>query len=122
MSDEAKEKTFQSSIGCFTELEDMLYICINNMRCANFHVLPSLTIAKAKSITLSLSILKTDFKASWQWLSQFRVRRGLQKMLLHGGGIHYYIFYLFAKGQTKNLKGLRSKNNLPYLRCNTHCN
>jgi hypothetical protein len=28
---------------------------------------------------------------------------------------HYYILCLFAKGQTKNLKGLRSKNNLPYL-------
>jgi hypothetical protein len=24
--------------------------------------------------------------------------------------IHYYILCLFAKGQTKNLKGLRSKN------------
>ncbi len=27
--------------------------------------------------------------------------------------IHYYIFCLFAKGQTKNLKGLRSKNKKP---------
>jgi hypothetical protein len=36
--------------------------------------------------------------------------------------IHYYILCIFAKGQTKNLKGLRSKNNLPYLRCDTHCN
>jgi hypothetical protein len=26
---------------------------------------------------------------------------------------HYYIFCLFAKGQTKNLKGLRSKNKKP---------
>ncbi len=26
MSDEAKNKTFQSSVGRFTELEDMLYI------------------------------------------------------------------------------------------------
>jgi hypothetical protein len=34
--------------------------------------------------------------------------------------VHYYILCLFAKGQTKNLKGLRSKNNLPYLRCDTH--
>jgi hypothetical protein len=33
---------------------------------------------------------------------------------------HYYILCLFAKGQTKNLKGLRRKNNLPYLRCDTH--
>jgi hypothetical protein len=36
--------------------------------------------------------------------------------------VHYYILCFFAKGQTKNLKGLRSKNNLPYLRCNTHHN
>ncbi len=34
--------------------------------------------------------------------------------------IHYYILCLFAKGKTKNRKGLRSKNNLPYLRCDTH--
>jgi hypothetical protein len=68
MSDEAKEKTFRSSIGCFTELEDMLYIWIDNMRRVNLPVPPSLAIAKAKSIALSLSISETDFKASWQWL------------------------------------------------------
>jgi hypothetical protein len=28
---------------------------------------------------------------------------------------HYYILRPFAKGQTKNLKGLRRKNNLPYV-------
>jgi hypothetical protein len=44
MSDEAKEKTFRSSFGRFTELEDMLYIWIDNMRRANFlfrHLSPS---------------------------------------------------------------------------------
>ncbi len=82
----AKGKTFRSSIGHFTELEDMLYIWIDSMHRANLPVPPSLAIAKAKSITLSLSILETDFKASWQWLRWFRVRRGLQKMLLHGEG------------------------------------
>ncbi len=56
------------------------------MRRANLPVLPSLTIAKAKSIASSLSISETDFKASWQWLSRFRVHWGLQKMLLHGEG------------------------------------
>jgi hypothetical protein len=29
------------------------------------------------------------------------------------GGEHYYILCLFAKGQTKNLKGLRRKNKKP---------
>jgi hypothetical protein len=53
---------------------------------ANLPVPPSLAIAKAKSIASSLLIPETDFKASWQWLSRFRVRRGLQKMLLHGEG------------------------------------
>jgi hypothetical protein len=86
MSDEVKEKTFRSSIGRFIELEDILYIWIDSMRRANLPVLPSLAIAKAKSIASSLSIPETDFKASWQWLSQFKVRRGLQKMLLHGEG------------------------------------
>jgi hypothetical protein len=64
MSDEAKDKTFQSSVGCFTELEDMLYIWIDSMRHANLLVLPPLAIAKAKNITSSLSFLETDFKAS----------------------------------------------------------
>jgi hypothetical protein len=62
---EAKEKTFRSSIGRFTELVDMLYIWIDNMRRANLPVPPSLAIAKAKSIASSLSIPETDFKASW---------------------------------------------------------
>ncbi len=83
MSDEAKEKTFWSSVGRFTELEDMLYIWIDNVRRANLPISPSLAIAKAKSIASSLSILETNFKVSWQWLSRFRVRQRLQKMLLH---------------------------------------
>jgi hypothetical protein len=64
MSDEAKEKTFQSSVGRFIELEDMLYIWIDNMCRANLPIPPSLAITKAKSIASSLSIPKTDFKAS----------------------------------------------------------
>jgi hypothetical protein len=56
------------------------------MRCANLPIPPSLAIAKAKSITSSLSILEMDFKASWQWLNRFKVRRRLQKMLFHGEG------------------------------------
>jgi hypothetical protein len=64
ISNKTKEKTFRSSIGRFTELEDMLYISINSMRRANLHVPPSLTIAKAKNIALSLSIPEMDFKAS----------------------------------------------------------
>ncbi len=86
LSEEAKERTFQAFVGKFIELEDILYIWIDNMRRAKLHVLPSLAIAKAKSIASSLSIPKSNFKASWQWLSQFKVHRGLQKMLLHGEG------------------------------------
>jgi hypothetical protein len=86
MSNEAKEKTFRSSVGRFTELEDMLYIWIDSMCCANLPVPPSLVITKAKSIASSLSIPEMDFKASWQWLSRFKVRQGLQKMLLHEEG------------------------------------
>ncbi len=68
-SEEVKERTFQASIGRFTELKNMLCIWIDSMHCAKLLVLPSLTIAKAKSITSSLSIPKSDFKAFWQWLS-----------------------------------------------------
>jgi len=56
------------------------------MHRANLPILPSFVIAKAKSIASSLSISETNFKASWQWLSRFRVRQGLQKMLLHREG------------------------------------
>jgi len=57
------------------------------MRRARLPVPPSLAIVKAKSIASTLSIFDSDFKASWQWLSRFRTRRGLQKMLLHGEGV-----------------------------------
>jgi hypothetical protein len=65
----------------------MLYIWIDNMHRAKLPIPPSLAIAKAKSIASDLSIPKSDFKASWQWLSQFRMHHGLQKMLLHGEGV-----------------------------------
>jgi hypothetical protein len=65
--EEAKERTFRASIGRFTKLEDMLYIWIDSMRHAKLPISPSFTIAKAKSIASSLSISKSDFKASWQW-------------------------------------------------------
>jgi len=86
LSEEANQKTFRASVGRFTELEDMLYIWIDNMRRARLPVSPSLAIAKVKSIAFTLSISDSDFKASWQWLSRFRTRRGLQKMFLHGEG------------------------------------
>jgi hypothetical protein len=86
LTEEKKETTFRSSVGRFTELEDMLYVWIDSMRRASLPVPPSLVIAKAKIIASNLSIPESDFKASWQWLSRFRVRRGLQKILLHGEG------------------------------------
>jgi hypothetical protein len=56
------------------------------MHHAKLPVSPSLAIVKAKSIASSLSILESDFKASWQWLSRFRAHRELQKILLHEKG------------------------------------
>ena len=56
------------------------------MRRAKLPVPPSLVIVKAKRIAQQLSIPEGDFKALWQWLSRFRERRGLQKILLHGEG------------------------------------
>jgi len=67
--EETKKKTFQASVGQFTELEDMLYIWIDSMRRAKLLILASFAIAKAKSIASNLSIPEFDFKASWQWLS-----------------------------------------------------
>jgi hypothetical protein len=57
------------------------------MRHAKLLVPPSLTIAKAKNIASNLSIPEFDIRASWQWLSRFRARHGLQKMFLHEQGI-----------------------------------
>jgi hypothetical protein len=56
------------------------------MRRANLTVSPSLAIVKAKQIAAELSIPEDDFKASWQWLQNFRTRKGLQEILLHGEG------------------------------------
>jgi hypothetical protein len=56
------------------------------MRRAKLPIPPSLAIAKVKSIASNLSILECDLKASWQWLSRLRTRRGLQKMFLHEEG------------------------------------
>jgi hypothetical protein len=87
LSKKAKERTFRAFVGQFTELEDMLYIRIDNMRCAKLHVPPSFAITKMKSIASSFFISKSNFKASWQRLSQFKACCGLQKMLFHGKGI-----------------------------------
>ena len=86
MSDEGKRNTLRASIGRFSELEDVLYVWIDSMRRAKLPVPPSLVIVKAKRIAQQLSIPEGDFKASWQWLSRFRKRRGLQQILLHGEG------------------------------------
>ncbi len=56
------------------------------MHRAKLPIPPSLATAKAKSSVSSLSIPKSNFKASWQWLSRFGTHHGLQKMLLHGEG------------------------------------
>ncbi len=58
LSEEAKERTFRASVGQFIELEDMLYIWIDNMRHAKLPVPPSLAIAKVKNIASNLSILE----------------------------------------------------------------
>ncbi len=84
--EKTKQKTFRASVGRFIELEDILYIWIDIMRRARLPVPPSLAIAKTKSIASTLSISDSNFKASWQWLSRFKTRRGLQKMFLHGKG------------------------------------
>jgi hypothetical protein len=69
LSEEAQEKTFRTSVGRFTQLEDMLYIWIDNMHRAKLLDSPCLAIVKAKSSASSLSIPESNFKASWQWLS-----------------------------------------------------
>ena len=56
------------------------------MRLASLPVAPSLAMLKAKKIADQLSISQDNFKASWQWFSRFRERRGLQQILLHGEG------------------------------------
>ncbi|CAK8687538.1 unnamed protein product [Clavelina lepadiformis] len=81
--DKTKTKQFQASVGRFSELEDMLYVWIDSKHCTSLPVQPSLLVLKAKQIAEQLLISEDDLKASWQWLSRFRSRRGLQKLLLH---------------------------------------
>ena len=41
---------------------------------------------KAKKIAEKLLISPDYFKASWEWFSRFRKRRGIQQLFLHGEG------------------------------------
>ena len=86
MSEEARCNSYRTSIGLFSQLEDMLYAWIDSMQRASLPVPPSLAITKAKKIVEQLGLSENDFKASWQWLCRFRACKGLQKMLLHGEG------------------------------------
>jgi hypothetical protein len=61
LSEKAKERTFRAFVGWFTELEDMLYIWIDNMRYAKLPVPPSFAITKVKIIVSSLFIPKSNF-------------------------------------------------------------
>jgi hypothetical protein len=56
---------------------------------------------------LEVEQLLKEFKDVFAWT--YKDLKGIPPEL------HYYILCLFAKGQKKNLKGLRRKNNLPYL-------
>jgi hypothetical protein len=81
LNEEVKERTFQASIGRFTELEDMLYIWINSMYCAKLLVPSSLAIAKAKSIASSLSILESEsFQSKIQTVDLKAKRKKLQNL------------------------------------------
>ena len=86
MSEETKTKKFRAFVGRFYELQDVLHLWIDSMRRANFPVSSSLVIAKTKRIGQQLSISEDELKASWQWMSRCRARRGLQKVLLHDEG------------------------------------
>ena len=86
MSEEARCNSYRTSIGRFSQLEDMLYAWIDRMRRASLPVPPSLAITKAKKIVEQLGLSENDSKASWQWLYRFRAPKGLQNMLLHGEG------------------------------------
>ncbi|KAI6647727.1 hypothetical protein LOD99_8568 [Oopsacas minuta] len=66
LSGETKQKNFEVLFVGFTDLEDMLYLWIDDMRRANLPVPPSLAIAKAKQTAEQLSISEDDFKTSWQ--------------------------------------------------------
>jgi hypothetical protein len=85
--EEAKERTFQASVGQFTELEDMLYIWIDSMRRAKLLVRSSLAIAKAKSIASNLSILESEsFQSKIQTVDLKAKRKKLQnlrQMMIH---------------------------------------
>ncbi len=79
--EEAKERTFRTSVGRFTELENMLHIWIDRMRCAKLLVSSSLAIAKAKSIASSLSILESEsFQSKIQTVGLKAKQKKLQNL------------------------------------------
>jgi DDE superfamily endonuclease len=56
------------------------------MRQAKLSLPPSLVIAKAKQIATSLGYDNDGFQGSFQWLKKFRIRKGIDSVLLQGKG------------------------------------
>lgn len=86
MSPETRARTFRQSKGNFPEVEERLFTWIDEMRQANVTVSPTLALTKAKQIAAGLLISEDDFKASWQWLQNFKKRKGLHATLPDGEG------------------------------------
>jgi len=72
MNEAYMKSTHRSSIGHFTELENILYKWIDAMRQAKLEVLPSLEIQKAVKNSKALDLPEGTFKASWCWFAKFR--------------------------------------------------
>ena len=68
----------------YSDLEEKLLEWIEVIRTANLPVSPSLIVAKAKELAVTMSY--DDFKGSWGWYRRFKRRRGLQHIVLHGEG------------------------------------
>ena len=85
-SEEVRLNTFRRSVARFPELEDRLYEWIQALRIAKMEVSPMIIISKALKVAADMGISAEDFSASWGWLRKFRLRKGLQSMLLHGEG------------------------------------
>lgn len=80
-----REKTFRIGKPQHPDLEEKLYEFIEGCRRLSIELPPSMVIAKAKQLAEALPDCQ-NFQASWGWYRNFRTRRGLQSILLHGEG------------------------------------
>lgn len=86
LSEETKNKKCRMHARKHSDIEDKLYEWLQLIRKVELPVSPSLTIGKSKELAKNMGLPEEQFKGSWRWFDNFRERKGLKSVVLHGEG------------------------------------